>query len=268
MKIARDGPGIPPAADMVKVANILYPFSSALTVVDIGCGPGQITGEILKGHGSELSSSSRLIASDLSPGMLEQVQQRKAKEVEKGDALWKKVETLEQDATDLSAFPDGSVSHALSGFVLFMVPQARTALKEIHRVLTTENGGGVFATSSWHSSEWLDLMGFPGMVRPGKSFPQMPATWRTIEGVRGELEATGFKDIKVHTVETYMPFEAYDEVARFILTQFPGMARMTGDMSREELEKTRDLMVEHIRSKHPTEPSRLVGTAIVGVGRK
>jgi len=200
--------------------------------------------------------------------MIEQVQKRKAEEIEKGDQLWNKVETLQQDATDLSAFPDASVSHALSGFVLFMVPQARTALKEIHRVLTAKNGGGVFETSSWHSSEWMELMGFPAKVRPEKGMPQMPPTWRTVEGVRRELEATGFKDVEVHTVEAYMPFETYDEVARFILSQFPGMSRMTGDMTQAELEKTRDLMVEYVKLKHPTEPSRLVGTAIVGLGRK
>ena len=268
MKLATDGPGIAPAQDMVNVTNAAYPLTSALTVLDIGCGPGQITSEVLKAHGWELPASARLVASDLSPGMLEQVRKRKTEEIEKGDKLWNKVETLICDAQDLSAFPDGSVSHAFAGFVLFMVPQARTAMKEVHRVLTEQNGGGVFAVSSWQSSEWIELMGFPAKVRPDKTLPQMPQTWRTIEGVRGKLEATGFQDIEIHTVEAYMPFEDYDALARFILTKFPGMARMTSDMTEQELEQTRDLMVDHVKTKYPTTPARLKGTAIVGMGKK
>jgi ubiquinone/menaquinone biosynthesis C-methylase UbiE len=265
MKLARDGPGIAPAADMVKSSNALFPFSSATTIIDIGCGPGQITSEVLKAHGTELPASSRLLATDLAPGMIEQVKKRKEEELANGDKLWDKVETQLVDATDLSAFADGSVSHALSGFVLFMVPRARNALREIHRVLAP---AGVFQTSSWQGSEWMELMGFPGKIKPERSMPQMPPTWRTIEGVKGELEATGFRDVDVHTVEAYMPFESYDEVAKYILTQFPMMGKMTAGFTQTELEKTRDLMVDYIKAKHPSVPGKLVGTAIVGVGRK
>ena len=65
-----------------------------------------------------------------------------------------------------------------------------------------------------------------------------------------------------------MPFGSSDEIARYILTKLSGMTRMTGDMSHEELEQVRDLMVAYIKAKHPTTPSRLTGTVIVGVGRK
>ena len=169
--------------------------------------------------------------------MIEQVQNRKKDEIGKGNALWDKVETLVCDAQDLSAFLDNSVSHALAGFVLFMVPQPRTALKEIKRVLADSNGGGVVAVSSWKGSEWQDLMSFPSKVRPEKVMPKMPPTWSTIEGVRGELEAGGFREIDVHSVESFMPFEDHDEIARFILFKFPGMTRMTTGMTQEELGK-------------------------------
>ena len=269
VKLATDnGPAVLPAQDMIKAGDAAYPFSSALTVLDIGCGTGQVMSEVLKAHGSELPSSSRLVASDLSPGMIEQVQIRKAAEIEKGNTSWSKAETVVCNATDLSKFPDSSVSHALAGFVLFMVPQPRTALKEIQRVLTNQNGGGFFALSSWLGSEWLDLMSFSNKVRPDKPILQMLPPWNTIEGVRGELEATGFRDIDVHLVETFWPFDDYDEIARYILTQFPGMSKMTADMSREELENVRDLMVKHIIAKHPSVPGRLTGTAIIGLGRK
>lgn len=268
MKLATDGPGIPPAQNMAVAANTAYPFSSASTVLDIGTGPGQIPSAILQAYGTSLPASSRLVASDFAVGIIEQLELRKKSEVENGDTLWAKLETKICDATDLSSFADGSVSHAFAGFVLFMVPQARVALGEIHRVLTDQNGGGFFALSSWQHSEWAELMGFVSKVRPDKFMPQFPSTWSTVEGLRGELEATGFREVQVYPVDTYMPFEDHDEIARYILTEFPVMKRLTGDMTRQELEKTRDLMVEYIKSRHPVAPSRLVGTALVGIGRK
>ncbi|MCJ1309547.1 hypothetical protein MMC25_003207 [Agyrium rufum] len=132
----------------------------------------------------------------------------------------------------------------------------------------TKKGDGVFEASPWQSSEWMELTSFPNKVRPNKSMPQGSATWRTVEGIRNELRIPAFKDVEVQTLETYMPFETYDEVARFILTRIPGMSMMTGDMGQQELEKTRDFVVEYIKSKHSTEPSHLVGAAIVGLGRK
>ena len=268
MKLAVDGPGIPPAQDIIKAGNVAYPFTSALTIVDLGCGPGQVTNEVLKAHGSELPDTARLVASDLSPGMIEQVQNRKKNEIEKGNTLWEKVETLECDAQDLSVFSDNSVSHALANFVLFLVPQPRAALKEIHRILTDSKGGGVVAVSSWHGSEWQDLISFVSKVRPDKATPTIPPTWSSIEGLRGQLELGGFREIEVHTVKSFMPLEDHEELARFILTKFPGMARMTKDMTAEELASVLDLMVEHLKQMHPITPARLTGTAIIGVGRK
>lgn len=263
-----DGPGIPPALDMVKEANAAYPFSSASAIMDIGCGPGQITGQLLKAHGADLPNSSRIVASDFSSGMLEQIQARKATAIENGDSPWSKVEIVQCDAANLSPFSDNSASHALAGLVLFMVPEPRTALKEIFRVLTDQNGGGVLALSSWQGSEWMELLSFPSKVRPEKSVPKMPPGWGSVEAVRGELEATGFRDTDVHTVDTYMPFDDYDEIARFVLTQFPGMSKMTEDLTSEEMEKVLNMAVEYLKTNHPSVPSRMKGTAIVGIARK
>jgi SAM-dependent methyltransferase len=263
-----NGPGIPPARDMVKGSNAVYPFSSALTVLDIGCGPGQVSDELIKAYGAGLPASSRLVALDFSSGILKQLQDWKEEAISKGEAVWAKVEAMQCDATNLSAFLDNSVSHALAGFVIFSIPEADRALKEILRVLTDQNGGGVFAMSSWQGSEWAELMSFPSKVRPEKPVMNLPPKWSTVEGLRAELEVAGFRDVDVHTIETHMPFDDPEEISRFILTQFPLMTQATADMTSEELEKVLELMVEFIKSKHPSSPGHLDGTAIVAVGRK
>lgn len=149
-----------------------------------------------------------------------------------------------------------------------MVPNADVALKEIHRVLTDQNGGGVLALSSWEGSEWIDLMALLSTVRPDKQVPKMPKEWSTIEGIRGQLETAGFRNVDVHPSETFWPFDNYDETAQYLLTQFPIMRTLTAGMTKAELEEVQKLMVEDLKAKHPSLPSRMTGTALIGVGRK
>ncbi|ELR05987.1 hypothetical protein GMDG_01948 [Pseudogymnoascus destructans 20631-21] len=150
-----------------------------------------------------------------------------------------------------SAFSDNSVSHVLAGFVLFMVPQPRTALKEIRRVLTAENGGDAFSMSSWLEldSEWYHIMTLTNQFRPERPSVKMPQEWLTIDGIRGDLEGAGFRDVDVYPLKTYLPFEGYEQLA-------------------EELKELRRQIIEYVKSRHPTVPSKLEGTAIIAVCRK
>jgi ubiquinone/menaquinone biosynthesis C-methylase UbiE len=111
MLLKNDGPGVLLSQDMVRATNKIYPFASALTVLDVGCGVGEITNSLIGLHGPELPQSSRLISSDLSPGVIAQLEVRKAEEIAKRDTTWSKVETSVSNIQDLSAVPDNSASH-------------------------------------------------------------------------------------------------------------------------------------------------------------
>ena len=78
----------------------------------------------------------------------------------------------------------------------------------------------------------------------------------------------GFRNVDVHTVPSYWPFDSHDEVAQYMLTHVPAMLRMIRDMSENDIGKVRELILEYLMEKHPATPSRLTGTAIIGVGRK
>lgn len=268
--LAKDGPGIIPSRDMVKATNKIYPYASSLTVLDLGCGVGELTNAVIESHGSELPQSSRLIASDIAAGMIEQLEVRKADGLADGTTAWGKVETSVDDAHDLSGFSDNSVSHVLAGFMLFMVPQPRTVLKEVRRVLTDENGGGAFSMSSWLEldSEWYHIMTLTNQFRPQRPSVKMPQEWLTIDGIRGELEGAGFRDVDVYPVKTYLPFEGYEQLADFMMYTFPNMDRMTAGFSEEELAELRRQIIDYVKSLHPTAPSKLEGTAIIAVCRK
>ena len=152
--------------------------------------------------------------------------------------------------------------------MLFIVPQPRPALKEIHRILTDSLGGDVVAVSSWQGREWQDFVSFVSKVRPDKATPTIPPTWSTIEGLRGQLELGNFREIEFHTVKSFMPLGDHEELARFSMTDSPGIARMTDDMTTEELSSVLDLMVEHLKQMLPITAARLAGTAIIGMSRK
>src|ERR1700709_324795 len=126
----------------------------------------------------------------------------------------------------------------------------------------------VSALSSWEGNEWMDLLSSLFKVRPDKQVPKMPAEWGTIEGIRGQLEAAGFRDIDVHPSETFWPFDNYEETVHYLLAQLPIMRKLTADVTQGELEDVHKLMVEDLKARHPSLPSRMRGTAIVGVGRK
>ena len=149
-----------------------------------------------------------------------------------------------------------------------MIPNADIAMKEVLPVLTDQKGGAVLDLSSWQGNEWLELMSFRSKVGPEKPEMKMPVAWSTIEGVREQLEKAGFRDIDARTTESVMPFDDYDEIARYILTQFSIMNNMTAAMTTEEMGKVRDLMVQDIKAKHLFVLGRLRGTAIIGKSRK
>lgn len=262
MQLAIACPGVRPAQRMVELVNAVHPFCKATTIVDMGCGPGQITNEVVTRYGGTIPPSARVIAADNNENFLHQIRARKRGEIENGNVSWKRTEALQCDIHDCQPFSDGSVSHMLAGFVIFLVPDPTQALRSIHRTLAPN---GLLAASSWQSSEWADMMEYPAKVRPDLVMPKMPEAWTTEAGAKDSLEAAGFRSVQVHRVQSFMPFESHDEVCRFILLRFPPSARVCAQMTAEELVKTRDLMIADLKLKYPTAPNRMSGIALVAI---
>ncbi|KAI1322085.1 S-adenosyl-L-methionine-dependent methyltransferase [Xylariaceae sp. FL0255] len=265
MQVASSGPGVKPAQDIVEHVNTLLPFSKATTVVDMGCGPGQVTNAVLEKYATVLPPTAKVFGADVNEQMLGGYNGRKQKEITSGNKFWERAETVQTDIHDCAAFADDSVSHMLSNFVVFLVPEPVKALHAMKRALTP---GGVLAISAWRESEWADLMYYPKKVRPDLIMPELPPTWTAPEGVQEQLEAAGYKDVTVVEGEGYFPVQDYGEVCRFILTKFPLAARVMQQMSDEEIMKTYELMVADLKAKYPTLPAKMVGKATIAYARK
>ncbi|KAI1439029.1 S-adenosyl-L-methionine-dependent methyltransferase [Xylaria sp. CBS 124048] len=265
MQLVSSGPGVAPAQEIAEQVEKLLSFSYATTIVDMGCGPGQITNAVLEKYSTIIPPGARLLGADSNEQMLGQYSGRKDREIASGHTYWSRAETVLTDIHDCNALEDNSISHMLASFVVFLVPEPAKAVQAMKRVLAP---GGIIAISSWRTSEWQDLMYYPKKVRPDLVMPVPPTTWTSQEGVREQLEAAGFKDIKVVEAEGYMPFQDYGEICRFILTKLPLAARVIQQMTDEEVLQTFDLMKADLQAKYPSLPAKMVGKATIAYARK
>ncbi|PSR82478.1 S-adenosyl-L-methionine-dependent methyltransferase [Coniella lustricola] len=265
MQVAAAGPGVAPADDIVEHTNTLVPFATTTTVVDMGCGPGQITNALLQKYGAHLPAQAKVIGADNNPAMLAQYRMRRDKEIDAGHADWKRVEAILTDVHDCAAFEDNSLSHILASFVVFLVPEPAKAINAMREKLSP---GGVLAFSAWASSEWQDLMYYPTKVRKDLFMPSPPAEWTQPAGVQAQLDKIGFQSIEVTQTTGYLSFTDYDEICRFILFKMPLAARVVAQMSDGEVLQTHALMVADLRDKYPALPAQMIGTATVAYCRK
>ena len=169
------------------------------------------------------------------------------------------------DAKNLESVADGSVSHLTANHVYFLVPGYPTALQEAYRVLSPD---GVFVETSWQDAEWGMIVQQVKKVRPDRAMPLTPIEWTTEEGVREVLQKGGFKDMKTEKSLAYMPFEDHEEVVKFMFEGMSIFGSLLEDLSLEERETVYQSAIEWLAKKHPDKPGKMVGTAILGSGRK
>ncbi|KAI1845394.1 hypothetical protein JX265_005255 [Neoarthrinium moseri] len=265
MQQVTSGPGVAPGDHMAKHGEELLSFSKATTIVDMGCGPGQVTNAVLQAHHAQLPPSTQLIGADSNAQMLAQYNARKKAEVDKGNTYWQCAKTVEVDIHDCAAFEDESVSHMLCGFVLFLVPDPAKAIDAIKRVMAP---GGVVAMSSLQSSDWMKLSMYPLKVRPDLRMDVPTNGCSSAEDVTRRLNVAGFRDIEVIQTENYLAFDDYDTICRFLLTKLPMAARIISQMTNDEVLETHKLMMADLKTWYPTLPAKMVGKVNIAYCRK
>lgn len=253
-RFADESASIQGAKAITSVANKAVPFSSATHVLDVGCGTGDLVAQIIASH-SPLPKSCKIVASDLSPGMLTQTSARGAKEG------WKGVEYKVLDAKKMTELEDESFSHVLSNFALYFLDAS--AQEESYRILSK---GGVFVSTYMVKAQWMELLHPLSIVRPEKKIPGGYEAFGNPGVVKGIFEAAGFKDYEQVEIPVWCKFEDAVEIVDFILASMPFLNPITADLTTEERKRWRELMVEYVEREYPDKV--LKGKAIVGMGRK
>ena len=158
-KMPIEGPLSITCARMLEVVNATLPFSTASTILDIGCGPGTLPTLLFQKYGKKISETTKLIASDFSTGMVEAAKIRREKGSQSKEIYvakcWAKLELDVMDAQNLEKVVTSSVSHVMGSLVYFMLPDHKKGLAEAYRVLSND---GVFACTSWAKVGWMDFV--------------------------------------------------------------------------------------------------------------
>ncbi|KAL5319449.1 hypothetical protein ACEPPN_012503 [Leptodophora sp. 'Broadleaf-Isolate-01'] len=256
-----------PVETLFTQMNNAYPFSSASAIMDVGSGPGNTIGRLIDNYGSELPSASRLIASDFSAGMIEQVQ-RIQQEKKDENPTWSRVEAKVLDAQVLEGIEDASISHITGTMVYNLVANGRQALEAAHRALQP---GGIIGMTLGAGAEWMDLMAIAAKKIRGETAPtyQFPKDYGTLEGIKAEFEAVGFNAEHIGTIESFIDVSNPKPLIDvFIRGKNPGAMFFVGDYSEAELGAFVDEVLRLMEKKHPEMPRLLKGLMIVAVGKK
>ncbi|PGH31780.1 hypothetical protein GX50_05446 [[Emmonsia] crescens] len=268
-RLYRNGPTSKGALRLVEAANTASPLSKASTILDIGCGGGQIVAEILEKYDSVLPENARIIASDFVEGMVNLVREDQKQHISRGNVKWERLETAVLDARDLSSFKDGECSHVLAGFVYNGVPEPAKALEEAHRVLRPD---GILALTIVKSGEWVDLLRVIKDIRPDLPSPptvkSFAPTWHENADTKAHLERAGFRDVEIQEIPLQYDCTSYQELREKLFDSLPFMGKWFSEMTEDEIEKAKDLLVERTKEMYPSEPFALQGTATMAIGRK
>ncbi|KIW81363.1 hypothetical protein Z517_04388 [Fonsecaea pedrosoi CBS 271.37] len=250
---------------MIARMNETLPFATTKGIFDNGCGTGTIITHILDTFGCEIPDSARIIAADFSVHMLEVLAETKRARVSMEKNGWDRLELHNLDAHDLSNIPDGSISHVTGGHLYFLLSDARKALLETRRILESD---GTLALSSGKGGQHLDaLQDAVEHVRPGTHLRLTREPWASEEGVRKELEATGFVDVETFLLESEVQYKDHLDFAETLLLM-PVMKNATDGYGEDERKRLLDQVVENLCGMNPAAPGMLKGTGIIALARK
>lgn len=197
-----------------------------MSVLDLGCGPGALTGELVERLGAESVSA----CDPSSPFVQECAARHPGVEVRQGSA-------------EAIPFEDGSFDAVLAELVLHFVSEPSPAVRECRRVL---HPGGTMAACVWDFAEGMHMLRHFWDAALSLD-PDAPDEARTLRfGRQGEiadlLEVSGFRDVTETTLTVSSTYTDYDELwSGFLAGIGPAGAYCTGlssqarDALREEL---------------------------------
>lgn len=191
----------PPGTEMLRLSGLAQ--ESKAEILDIACGGGILTNEVLK-TASEHSSLQldRIIAGDIDPNMLNIMTNRKDAAIKYDPTSnWSQVSTEKMDQASLPS-PDSTFTHVFNNFGIFFSPTEDSVLSETYRVLKPSGKAGF---TSWKSIAWWPLIAEPALAKFLPEAPKLPSPeglfpakgWHDVTAIPPKLEKAGFREVEV-----------------------------------------------------------------------
>ncbi|MEO1561425.1 MAG: class I SAM-dependent methyltransferase, partial [Cyanobacteria bacterium J06632_19] len=190
----------------IPIANRLVEFGNLQNgqkILDIATGTGIVALKAAQKVGSE----GKVIAVDISSGMLSNAKQKLAQ------TSLQNVEFIEADAEKLD-FDDNSFNAILCSLAVCYLTDIPTALRKWHRFIKT---GGFIAFNVWKENAFPTSVLFREVARRfGVNVPNPNAAMGTIERCTKLLQSIGFRNIQVETEQFGWNFGVDEKIAEDI----------------------------------------------------
>ncbi|MEO1429630.1 MAG: class I SAM-dependent methyltransferase [Cyanobacteria bacterium J06633_8] len=190
----------------IPIANRLVEFGNLQNgqkILDIATGTGIVALKAAQKVGSE----GKVIAVDISSGMLSNAKQKLAQ------TSLQNVEFIEADAEELD-FDGNSFDAVLCSLAVCYLTDIPTALRKWHRFIKT---GGFIAFNVWKENAFPTSVLFREVARRfGVNVPNPNAAMGTIERCTKLLQSIGFRNIQVETEQFGWNFGVDEKIAEDI----------------------------------------------------
>ena len=189
------------------------PFDSNSRVLDSGAGTGALIDRLLK-RCPDVS----VLAVDLSPGMLEQVEAKNLPTVE----------TKVLDATKdhvAQGLEPGSFTHVISTFMVQFIPDPQNAVTEMYRILEP---GGLIGIGIWIENKVSEPWDIACKnLDPDYERVSVAAegAWRTTEDIEHAYRKAGFIELRSSTMQQWIVMDSIEFADLFLSSKNPIMLK-------------------------------------------
>lgn len=259
------------AAEVVQAAKVdQYPAGKELDVLDLACGTGIVSKELVDVLSDQQKSNLNLTCADFADSMLDFVGPRI-----KTFGI-KSAEAVKTNANDLKS-PSNSYTHIFLNFGPMIFTDGLASFRELHRLLRPS---GVLAMTSWKKVAWLEDV--RAAFESDPEIPQFPTDeefrqimnaggiWDDAQWIKDNLAKTGFVDVEAREVSHSSAIAGVEEFSR-LMSGMVGMIQQrnwTEDQRTKYKARADKAVVSYMQNKYGNSPIEWSWIAIVTTAKK